>query len=95
MSIESCSTCGSVDGDDGGGGTPLALFDKSLDRAETYPTNIVYPHNYEYQLREYEELLQQNRGILFGSENVVDFLEFHKGSHGEPVFCASIDRTGF
>jgi hypothetical protein len=85
MSIASGSTCGSVDGDDGGGGTPLALFDKSLDRAETYPTNIVYAHSPEYQLREYAQLLQQNRGILFGSENVVDFLEFQKGSQGEAV----------
>lgn len=95
MSIESFSTCGSVDDDCGGGGTPLALFAKSLDRAETYPTNIVYPHDYEYQLREYEELLQQNRSILFGSENVVDFLEFHKGSCGEPAPGALIGHARF
>jgi hypothetical protein len=86
MSIDSVSTCGFGDSDDEGDGTPLALFKKSLDLAETYPENIVYPHNYGYQLRDYEQLLQQNRDILFGCENAVDILEFHKGSYGEPTY---------
>lgn len=53
-----------------------ALFEESIVRAESYPTNLAYHQNYSYQLEEYQKQIEKNAPKLFGTQNIVDFLEF-------------------
>jgi hypothetical protein len=60
----------------------LVLLERSMIFANRYPTNIVYPRNYDYQLEEYERQLSDDRSKLFGRKNVVDLLEFREVAEG-------------
>lgn len=60
----------------------VELFKKSIKFSKHYPTNIVYPRNYDYQLEEYERQLNEDRSKLFGRRNVVDLLEFREVAEG-------------
>lgn len=51
------------------------LFVRSVNQSASYPTNLVYPHGYDYQLQACQEQLDENEEKLFGDENLVDFLE--------------------
>lgn len=79
--------------DDGGAGDAtlaLELFEQSMATADTYPENIAYSRNYDYQLAEYARQLDGDRSKLFGTRNIVDFLEFREGTGGTGKLDSSL-----
>jgi hypothetical protein len=72
--VESCSFNCSEDSS--------ILFARSVENATKYPTNLVYPHGYDYQLEECRKRLDENEASLFGDENVVDILEINEEEIG-------------
>lgn len=78
---------------DGGAGDAthaLGLLAQSMATADSYPTNIAYSRNYDYQLKEYARQLYDDRAKLFGNSNLVDILEFREGTGGTGKFDNSL-----
>lgn len=60
----------------------MNLFDESLEKADEYPTNLVYSYRYDYQLEECKNQLDRNEGDMFGVESWVDLFEAYDGQTG-------------
>jgi len=86
------SSQSSDDGCAGDATRALALLEKSMATADSYPTNIAYSRNYDYQLKEYARQLYDDRAKLFGNQNLVDFLEFREGTGGTGKFNNSLQN---
>jgi hypothetical protein len=87
------STRSNSSSDDGGAEDAtlaLELFKQSMATADTYPQNIAYSRNYDYQLAEYARQLDDDRSKLFGTQNIVDFLEFREGTRGTGKLDSSL-----
>lgn len=69
-------------GDANGSDEAATFFARSVEQSASYPTNLVYPHSYDYQLKECQKQLDDNQENLFGDENVVDFLEMNEEDTG-------------
>lgn len=80
MSLDERSLSDSCDAN--GSDEVVTLFVRSVNQFASYPTNLVYPHSYDYQLQACREQLDENGEKLFGDENVVGFLEKHEDVAG-------------